>query len=78
MPVAVLLVSYICCCFWYWSDRFYCVVQVIGVTPKPAVVQTVSAVSDRGSQPGIQVVATETKKETPTTIDQVSRNQAQF
>ncbi|TNN77453.1 Transcription initiation factor TFIID subunit 4B [Liparis tanakae] len=48
------------------------VVKVIGVTPKPAVVQTLSAVSERGSQPRIQVVATETKKETPTIVDQAT------
>ncbi|XP_034386588.1 transcription initiation factor TFIID subunit 4 [Cyclopterus lumpus] len=48
------------------------VVKVIGVTPKPAVVQTLSAVSERGSQLRFQAVATETKKETPTTVDQAT------
>ncbi|XP_068563878.1 transcription initiation factor TFIID subunit 4 [Cebidichthys violaceus] len=42
------------------------VVKVIGVTPKPALVQTLGAVSERGSQPHI----TEPKKEAPTTVSQ--------
>ncbi|XP_054452306.1 transcription initiation factor TFIID subunit 4-like isoform X2 [Anoplopoma fimbria] len=48
------------------------VVKVIGVTPKPAVVQTLSAVSERGSQPRIQTVVTETKKETPAPVSQAT------
>ncbi|XP_038572787.1 transcription initiation factor TFIID subunit 4 isoform X1 [Micropterus salmoides] len=44
------------------------VVKVIGVAPKSAVVQTHSAASERGSQPRIQAVVTETKKEPPTTF----------
>ncbi|GAA6226205.1 transcription initiation factor TFIID subunit 4-like [Lates japonicus] len=43
---------------------------VIGVAPKPAVVQTLSAVSERGSQPRIQAPVTETKKEPPPTLSQ--------
>ncbi|GLD65340.1 transcription initiation factor TFIID subunit 4-like protein, partial [Lates japonicus] len=46
------------------------VVKVIGVAPKPAVVQTLSAVSERGSQPRIQAPVTETKKEPPPTLSQ--------
>ncbi|XP_044055803.1 transcription initiation factor TFIID subunit 4 isoform X3 [Siniperca chuatsi] len=46
------------------------VVKMIGVAPKPAVVQTLSAVSERGSQPRIQAVNTETKKEPATTFTQ--------
>ncbi|KAG8003236.1 putative ATP-dependent RNA helicase DDX10 [Nibea albiflora] len=44
------------------------VVKVIGVAPKPAVAQNLSAVSERGSQPRIQAVITETKKEPPATF----------
>ncbi|KAI3368714.1 hypothetical protein L3Q82_025410 [Scortum barcoo] len=44
------------------------VVKVIGVAPKPAAVQTLSAVSERGSQPHIQPVITDTKKEPTTTF----------
>ncbi|XP_070817946.1 transcription initiation factor TFIID subunit 4-like [Chaetodon trifascialis] len=46
------------------------VVKVIGVTPKPAVVQNLSAVPERGSQPRIQALITETKKEPPATFTQ--------
>ncbi|KAM9357992.1 transcription initiation factor TFIID subunit 4-like [Symphorus nematophorus] len=46
------------------------VVKVIGVAPKPAVVQNLSAVSERASQPRIQAVVTETKKEPPATFRQ--------
>ncbi|TKS74184.1 TFIID subunit 4 RNA polymerase II [Collichthys lucidus] len=46
------------------------VVKVIGVAPKPAVVQNLSAVSERSSQPRIQAVVTETKKEPPATFSQ--------
>ncbi|TMS20112.1 Transcription initiation factor TFIID subunit 4B [Larimichthys crocea] len=46
------------------------VVKVIGVAPKPAVVQNLSAVSERGSQPRVQAVVTETKKEPPATFSQ--------
>ncbi|XP_076581841.1 transcription initiation factor TFIID subunit 4-like [Chaetodon auriga] len=46
------------------------VVKVIGVTPKPAVVQNLSAVSEQGSQPRIQTLITETKKEPPATFTQ--------
>ncbi|KAM6938410.1 transcription initiation factor TFIID subunit 4-like [Lycodopsis pacificus] len=48
------------------------VVKVIGATPKPAVVQTLSAVSERGSQPRIHAVVTEPKKETPTAVSQAT------
>ncbi|XP_068449382.1 transcription initiation factor TFIID subunit 4 isoform X2 [Clinocottus analis] len=48
------------------------VLKGIGVTPKPAVVQTFSGVSERGSQPRIQALATETKKESPITINQAT------
>lgn len=65
MPVTIVLVICI-------SDGLYCAVQVIGVAPKPAVVQNLSAVSERGSQPRIQAVITETKKEPPATFSQVS------
>ncbi|XP_051803623.1 transcription initiation factor TFIID subunit 4B-like [Acanthochromis polyacanthus] len=43
---------------------------VIGVAPKPAVVQTLSAVSERGSHPRIQVAITEPKKDPPATFSQ--------
>ncbi|KAK2816010.1 hypothetical protein Q5P01_026477 [Channa striata] len=46
------------------------VVKVIGVTPKPAVLQAVSAVSQQGSQPGIQTTTTESKKELQPTFSQ--------
>ncbi|XP_040895422.1 transcription initiation factor TFIID subunit 4 [Toxotes jaculatrix] len=46
------------------------VVKVIGVAPKPAVVQTLSAVSERGSQPHNQEGVTETKKEPSATFSQ--------
>ncbi|XP_070765299.1 transcription initiation factor TFIID subunit 4 [Enoplosus armatus] len=46
------------------------VVKVIGVATKPAVVQTLSAASERGSQPRIQAVVTETKKEPPAVFSQ--------
>ncbi|XP_074493015.1 transcription initiation factor TFIID subunit 4-like isoform X2 [Sebastes fasciatus] len=49
------------------------VVKVIGVTPKPAVIQTLSAASERGSQPRSQAaVVTETRKETPATLSQAT------
>nr|XP_046247606.1 transcription initiation factor TFIID subunit 4-like isoform X2 [Scatophagus argus] len=47
-------------------------VKVIGVASKPAVVQNLSAASDRGSQHHIQAVVTETKKEPPATLNQES------
>ncbi|XP_023249074.1 transcription initiation factor TFIID subunit 4-like [Seriola lalandi dorsalis] len=46
------------------------VVKVISVAPKPAVVQTLSAVSERGSQLRMQAAVTETIKEPPTTFSQ--------
>ncbi|XP_071342893.1 transcription initiation factor TFIID subunit 4-like isoform X1 [Trachinotus anak] len=46
------------------------VVKVISVAPKPAVVQTLSAVSERGSQLRMQAAVTETRKQTPTTFSQ--------
>ncbi|KAF3691362.1 Transcription initiation factor TFIID subunit 4B [Channa argus] len=46
------------------------VVKVIGVTPKPAVFQTLSAVSEQGNQPRIQTATTEPKKEPPATFSQ--------
>uniref|UniRef100_A0A3B4V4U2 TAF4B RNA polymerase II, TATA box binding protein (TBP)-associated factor n=1 Tax=Seriola dumerili TaxID=41447 RepID=A0A3B4V4U2_SERDU len=46
------------------------VVKVISVAPKPAVVQTLSAVSERGSQLRMQAAVTETRKEPPTTFSQ--------
>nr|XP_020476582.1 transcription initiation factor TFIID subunit 4-like [Monopterus albus] len=46
------------------------VVKVIGVTPKPAVVQTLGAESERGSQPRTQALVTETKKEPSVTFSQ--------
>ncbi|XP_063747947.1 transcription initiation factor TFIID subunit 4 isoform X2 [Eleginops maclovinus] len=48
------------------------VVKVIGVVPKPAVVQPISAVSERGCQPRIQTVVTETKKEPAVIISQAT------
>ena len=45
---------------------------MIGVAPKPAVVQNLGAVSERGSQPHIQAAVTETKKEPPVTFSQVN------
>ncbi|XP_042340145.1 transcription initiation factor TFIID subunit 4 [Plectropomus leopardus] len=48
------------------------VVKVIGVAPKPAVIQTASAVSERGSQPRVQPVGTENKKEPPSTFTQAT------
>lgn len=50
----------------------YCVVQVIGVAPKSAVVQNLSAVPEQGSQPHVQAVITENKKEPPAMFSQVS------
>ncbi|XP_067454088.1 transcription initiation factor TFIID subunit 4 isoform X2 [Thunnus thynnus] len=46
------------------------VVKMIGVAPKPAVVQTLSAVADQGGQPHFQAAITETKKEPPLTFSQ--------
>ncbi|XP_034529984.1 transcription initiation factor TFIID subunit 4B-like [Notolabrus celidotus] len=46
------------------------VVKVIGVTSKPAVVQSVSAVSEQGSRPRFHGVVTETRKEPPVTYSQ--------
>ncbi|KAM8875398.1 transcription initiation factor TFIID subunit 4-like [Spinachia spinachia] len=46
------------------------VVKVNGATPKPAVVQTLSAVSDRGSQPLVHTVVGEPKKETVASVSQ--------
>ncbi|XP_054860930.1 transcription initiation factor TFIID subunit 4B [Amphiprion ocellaris] len=43
---------------------------VIGVAPKPAVVQTLNAASERGSHPRIQTATTETKKDPPPTFSQ--------
>uniref|UniRef100_UPI0037E92778 transcription initiation factor TFIID subunit 4-like n=1 Tax=Semicossyphus pulcher TaxID=241346 RepID=UPI0037E92778 len=45
-------------------------VKVIGVAPKPAVVQTLSAVSERVSRPYIHGVVTESKKEPLATYSQ--------
>ncbi|XP_062280140.1 transcription initiation factor TFIID subunit 4 [Scomber scombrus] len=46
------------------------VVKVIGVAPKPAVVQTLSTVTDQGGQSHFQTVVTDTKKEPPPTFSQ--------
>lgn len=51
---------------------------MIGGAPKPAVVQTLSAVPDRGSQPCFQAAITETKKEPPPTFSQVSPTRPSF
>ncbi|XP_040040757.2 transcription initiation factor TFIID subunit 4 isoform X2 [Gasterosteus aculeatus] len=48
------------------------VVKVNGETPKPAVVQALSAVSDRGSQPLVHTVITEPKKETAASVSQAT------
>lgn len=51
----------------------YCISpQVIGVAPKPAVVQIPSAVCEQGSQPRMKAVITKTKIEPPATFSQVS------
>ncbi|KAK1896898.1 Transcription initiation factor TFIID subunit 4B [Dissostichus eleginoides] len=47
-------------------------VKVMGVAPKPAVVQPVSAVSERGGQPCIQTVVTETKKDPAGAVSQAT------
>lgn len=49
-----------------------CIVQVMGVAPKPAVVQPLSAVSERGGQLRIQTVVTETKTDPADAVSQVS------
>ncbi|KAM7410695.1 hypothetical protein PAMA_001908 [Pampus argenteus] len=46
------------------------VVKVVGAAPKPAVVQTLSAVADPTVQPRFQAAVTETKKEPPPTFSQ--------
>ncbi|XP_036971656.1 transcription initiation factor TFIID subunit 4B-like isoform X2 [Acanthopagrus latus] len=46
------------------------VVKVIGVAPKPAVVQIPSAVCEQGSQPRMKAVITKTKIEPPATFSQ--------
>ncbi|XP_073333068.1 transcription initiation factor TFIID subunit 4 [Pagrus major] len=46
------------------------VVKVIGVAPKPAVVQNPSAVCEQGSQPRMKAVITGTKIEPPATLSQ--------
>ncbi|KAM7012023.1 transcription initiation factor TFIID subunit 4-like [Tautogolabrus adspersus] len=46
------------------------VVKVIGVAPKPAVVQSTSVVSEQGSRPRIHEVVTETQKEPSVTYAQ--------
>ncbi|KAK5906719.1 hypothetical protein CesoFtcFv8_004639 [Champsocephalus esox] len=47
-------------------------VKVMGVAPKPAVVQPLSAVSERGGQLRIQTVVTETKKDPADAISQAT------
>ncbi|KAF3835595.1 hypothetical protein F7725_028153 [Dissostichus mawsoni] len=49
-------------------------VKVMGVAPKPAVVQPLSAVSERGGQPCIQTVVTETKKDPAGAVSQKCKN----
>ncbi|XP_075342286.1 transcription initiation factor TFIID subunit 4-like [Odontesthes bonariensis] len=44
--------------------------QVIGVAPRPAVVQNISAVSERGSHSHTQAAPTDTQKEPPRTFSQ--------
>ncbi len=70
MPVTIALVSFISVEF--WGDRSCFIVQVIGVSPKSAVVSNLSAVSERESQPCIQAVVMETKKEPPAMFSKVS------
>ncbi|KAL6108604.1 taf4b [Pungitius sinensis] len=48
------------------------VVKVNGATPKPAVVQKLSAVSDRGSQPLVHTVVAEPKKEMAANVSQAT------
>lgn len=47
-------------------------VQVIGVASKPALVQTVNVVSERGSHAGTQAAGVEVKKESAPTFSKVS------
>ncbi|KAL3046943.1 hypothetical protein OYC64_021212 [Pagothenia borchgrevinki] len=47
-------------------------VKVMGVAPKPAVVQPLSAVAERGGQPRIQTVVTETKKDLAGAVSQAT------
>lgn len=47
-------------------------VQVTDVAPKPAVVQTLSAVTDHGGQSHFQAAITDVKKERPPTYTKVS------